>query len=305
MQAPIAPAAASAITPPGQAPTAPTYTDNPCKRIKLEIPKFDRKDSESWIINFERYCRILKLKTDEDILLAMGIAMTGKATLWWHYMEPEVTTWQEAKEAVTSVYGDPRKKKDCANKLKCLAQGSMTISEFFVEVQNLNTHAQLDVETLPTFLEPGLNNDLRSSMEYMESLQPINTYKAWKERALQRGRYLKAAWKKDRKYIHNPSLEDGNTTPETPNQPDDPTTAAAKGTKPRATQSSVPQEEKDSRMAAGECLKCGKFGHIAKNCRTGWKYDLAVTPEIRPIERSKQRNRKRKWKEQADNSETD
>ena len=32
----------------------------------------------------------------------------------------------------------------------------MTISEFFVEVQNLNTYAQLDDETLPTFLEPEL-----------------------------------------------------------------------------------------------------------------------------------------------------
>ena len=66
--------------------------------------------------------------------------------------------------ALTTVYGDPRKKKDCANKLKILSQGSKTISEFFVEVQNLNTYAQLDIETLPTFLEPGLNDDLRRAM---------------------------------------------------------------------------------------------------------------------------------------------
>ena len=112
-----------------------------------------------------------------------------------------------------------------------------------------------------------------------------------------------AACKKDRKYANNPSSEDENATPEISNQPDDPTTAAAKRRKP--TQSSVPQGEKDRRMAAGECLKCGKFGHIAEDCRTGWKYDLAVTPEIKAIEQSKQRNRKRKWKKQADHSETD
>ena len=75
--------------------------------------------------------------------------------------------------------------------------------------------------------------------------------------------------------------------------------------KKKKKKKSVPQKEKDRRMAAGECLKCGKFGHIAKDCRTGWKYDLAVTPEIKAIKRSKQRNRKRKWKEQADYSETD
>ena len=206
------------MTPPIQTPvapaTTPAYTNDPCKRIKLEIPKFDGKNAESWIINFERYCRILKLKTDEDILLAMGIAMTGKATLWWHHTEPEVTTWQETKEAVTSVYRDPRKKKHCANKLKSLCQGSMTISEFFVEVQNLNTYAQLDVETLPIFLDLGLNDDVHRVMEYIESLQPITTYKEWKERALQQGGYLEAACKKDRKYANNPSFEDGDTTPQ-------------------------------------------------------------------------------------------
>ena len=150
-------------------------------------------------------------------------------------MEPEVTTWQEAKEAITSVYGDPRKKKDCANKLKCLAQGLITISEFFVEVQNLNTYAQLDVETLPSFLEPGLNDDLRRSIEYMESLQPINTYKAWKERALQQGSYLKAACKKDRKYANNPSSEDGNATPEMLNPPDNPSVRPTDRPTDRAT----------------------------------------------------------------------
>ena len=217
MQAPVAQAATSAMTPPRQASVAPAathaYTDDPCKRIKLEIPKFDGKNAESWIISFERYCKILKLKTDEDILLAVGIAMTGKATLWWHHMESGVTTWQEAKEAVTSVYGDPRRKKDCANKLKSLCEGSMTISEFFVEVQNLNTYAQLDVETLPIFLEPGLNDDVGRAIEYIESLQPITTYKEWKERALQQGGYLEVACKKDRKYANNPSSEYGDTTP--------------------------------------------------------------------------------------------
>ena len=171
MQTLVAPAAtsATAMTPPMQAPVATAathaYTDDPCKRIKLEIPEVDGKNAESWVISFERYCKILKLKTDEDILLAVWIAMTVKANIWWHHMEPEVTTWQEAKEAVTSVYVDPRKKKDCANKLKGLCQGSMTISELFVEVQNLNPYAQLDVETLPTFLEPGLNDDIRRTME--------------------------------------------------------------------------------------------------------------------------------------------
>ena len=116
VQAPVPPA------PPVQAPAAAVLQiEDPCKRIKLEIPKFDGKHMEACFISFERYCKILKLRTDEDILLVMGIAMIGKATLWWHHTEQEVTTWQEAKKAVTSIYSDLRKKKDCVNKLKVLS----------------------------------------------------------------------------------------------------------------------------------------------------------------------------------------
>ena len=147
----------------------------------------------------------------------------------------------------------------------------MTIFEFFVEVQNHNTYTQLDVETLPTFLAPGLNDDVRRAMEYIESLQPITTYKEWKEKALQQGGYLEASCKKDSKPIpNNPSSRRGNNPHKTPHKHENPAAAAAaKERKPRTTQKLVPQEEKDQRMAAGECIKCGRPGHIGKECRTG------------------------------------
>ena len=166
----------------------------------------------------------------------------------------------------------------------------MTISEFFVEVQNLNTYAQLDVETLPTFLEPGLNDDVRRAMEYIESLQPITTYKEWKERALQQGGYLEASRKKDRRpTTNNPPSGRGNVPPKTKHE--NPTPATAKERKSRTTPKLVPQEEKDRRMAAGECIKCGRPGHMGKECRTGWKYEPTMssteptpTPSVKVME---------------------
>ena len=108
-------------------------------------------------------------------------------------------------------------------------------------------------------------------MEYIEFLQPINTYKEWKERALQQGGYLEASHKKDRKpTTNNPSSGRGNAPQKTPHKHDNPT--AAKERKPRTAQKLVPQEEKDRRMAAGECIKCGRPGHMGKECRTGWKH---------------------------------
>ena len=183
------------------------------------------------------------------------------------------------------------------------------------------------METLPTFLEHGLNDDLRRAIKYMESLQPIDTFKAWKERALQQGNNLEAARRKDRKpTTNNPASGRGaserGTSYRGPNNPTSttPISAAAaaattpKERNPQATQGLVPQKERDRRMAAGDCFKCGKAAHIGKNCRTGWRNDPAVvattpatpaaattaTPEIKIIERS--RNRKRKQRDQAANN---
>ena len=108
----------------------------------------------------------------------------------------------------------------------------MTISEFFVEVQNLNTYALLDVETLLTFLEPELHDDLRRAMEYMDSLQPIDTLKVWKERTLQQGNNPEAACRKDRKpTANNPASERGaserGTSYRGPNNPTSATSTSA------------------------------------------------------------------------------
>ena len=155
--------------------------------------------------------------------------------------------------------------------------------------------------------------------EYMESLQPIDIYKACKERALQQESNLEAARKKDRKHTNNPSsgrnpsLKSSNNAATATTAT--PTAATAKERKPRATQGLVPQAERDRRMAAGDCLKCGKSGHIAKDCRTGWRYDPAVAaptttpdiapaPEIQAIEGPKQGG-KRKRNGQANDSGKD
>ena len=45
-------------------------------------------------------------------------------------------------------------------------------------------------------------------------------------------------------------------------------------------------------MAAGECVKCGRTGHIGKDCRTGWKYEAGEegdTPAVQVIEKKRKR----------------
>ena len=246
-------------------PTSHQLTKDPCERIKTsEVPKFDgKKEVEAWIVRFRKYCRLIKLTLDADILIAMSIAMEDKAALWWEHAENKITTWEEARGILLRTYGDPRKQKDSANKLKKLPQGSMTIAEFFMEIESLNIYAQLNFETLPTFLEPGFNEDLRKRLEIMQSIQPVETYSEWKKRALEQGMYLEAGKRKtgERKQFRD-------------------TTSVKSGEEVDGKSRVVTKEEKDKRMAAGECIKCGKQGHIARNCRKGWTYRNDAVSEV-------------------------
>ena len=181
------------------------------------------------------------------------------------------------------MYGDRNKQRNSVTNIKNLQQGSRTISALFTEADTLNIYAKLDPQTLPNFLEPGLNDDLRMQMELMNNMQPLNSYTQWKERALDLGLKLEANKKRHatprtgkiapntnrggNTFNNNPSSSNNNAGNSTINNP--------KKSKP--TRELVPQEEKDRRMAAGECIKCGRPGHMGKECRTGWKYQPSTS----------------------------
>ena len=234
--------------------------------------------------------------------------MIDEAGYWWGRQEANLITWEQAKEAVLKMYGDRNKQRNSVTKIKNLQQGSRTISALFIEVDTLNIYTQLDPETLPNFLEAGLNGDLRMQMELMNNMQPLNSYIEWKEKALDLGSKLEANKKRHaaprtRKIV---PTHGGNTSNSNP-----PISTTKNSKKSKPTQKLVPQDEKDRRMAAGECIKYGRPGHMGKECRTGWKYEPSTsstepTPTqvsklwkdarelgviIRVIERAKRANR--------------
>ena len=115
--------------------------------------------------------------------------------MWWEYAEKSLlrpVKWQAAKEAFLLKYGYVLKRQESANKLKKLYQNSMTIADFFTEVEDLNLYAGLDPETLPAFLKPGLNAALQDTLDVALAIQPITNYANWKAKVLHLGTNLEA-----------------------------------------------------------------------------------------------------------------
>lgn len=80
-------------------------------------------------------------------------------------------TWSSVKAAIIQ-YGNVLKQDECATKPKQLRQGTMTL---FTEVEDLNLYAQLDPDSLPILLKPGLNVDLRRALSISNSIYPVTS----------------------------------------------------------------------------------------------------------------------------------
>ena len=174
-------------------------TKDPLDRIKQpHVSKYDgskTKEAESWVLEFTKYCCLIRITENNHILIAFAVAMTDKAGMWWEYAKkslPHPVRWQAAKEVFLKKYGNILKQQESTNKLKKLCQNSMTIADFFTEAEDLNLYPGLDPETLPDFLRPGLNAALQNTLYIANLIQPISTYADWKAKALHVGTNLKA-----------------------------------------------------------------------------------------------------------------
>ena len=223
-------------------------------------------------MEFSKYCRLIRITEADHILTAFAVLMTNKARMWWEYAEkslPRPIRCQAAKEVFLHKYGNIMKRQESINKLKKLYQNSMTITEFFIEAEDLNLYAGLDPETLLDFLIPGLNTALQDTLEVADLIQPITTYEQWKAKALHLGAKLEGRVKSKGNHSKSKSdLKSGGKVKSNKSEG---------GARKDKAKVQIPKSEKDRRMRDGECGKCRKAGHFGKDCRTGWKYDAAST----------------------------
>ena len=116
---------------------------------------------------------------------------------------------------------------------------------------------------------------MQDTLEVADSIQPITTYEQWKAKALHLGTKLEVRTRS--RGNHPKTKADGKLNGKSKSNKGK--SGEARKDKDKATAVvQVPKSEKERHMKNGECVKCGKAGHIGKECRTGWKYNAAAAP---------------------------
>ena len=98
-------------TPPLVPPLPPQSNDPPAVELSFrekdsrdhikqaDIPKYNggkTKEAETCVLDFTKYCRLIRITEDDHILTAFAIAMTDKDAMWWEYAErslPHPVRW--------------------------------------------------------------------------------------------------------------------------------------------------------------------------------------------------------------------
>ena len=87
---------------------------DPRDQIKqADVPKFDgMKNAGNWILDFTKYCRLIRISEDDHILIAFAVAMTEKASIWWEHAEKSLPNPSHSRQ---------QKQRFCRNMETCLS----------------------------------------------------------------------------------------------------------------------------------------------------------------------------------------
>lgn len=240
-------------------------TPTPFTGKALELPNF--------LFTVREYLDIKSIEYSNE-RLRLGFITTvlsGSALDWWREAKTTITSAEEALQRMDTTFGDPLLPTKNFLKISKLKQTG-TVGEFFLEAERLNTHTKLDQATLKQHLALGLKPEVSALLaghtgEY--------TYKKWKETATRIGLQLdhNKLQNKQPDQSQRPSgsgsnqfrAQDNSRPQRTPVPTGARIFKANPGPPPRVPEAVIEQRKKD-----GLCYKCGKKGHIGRECKVGW-----------------------------------
>lgn len=182
-------------------------------------------------------------------------------------METPWRSWAELKQALKKMFGDIGAKEAAQNKLEKLRQGSRTMTDYWNEFRLLATDAEFEDGTNKRLLLKGMSSKLQEFWAQQEreftSTEELAEWAVQKENKINT---IKAIQGGQQNYHQQARNQDGTYKPQTKTTTQGGDAMDLDATNQRRY-THLSAQERERRIKQRLCLRCGKPGHMIKDCR--------------------------------------